>query len=194
MIYTIEFFRERIGLASADASQDDDINAALSAAYGYAEIYCDRKFEWSADTEIFTHFYGDTISLRRYPITQINSIDGTELSYHYSVQDGLLYFDGVARSHEITIDYEGGYHESADSMHPYVWPDALAFALLGIFDNVWSQMQAGATFVTGGIVKNVNAAGISISYESSGASYAAFGGLIPPQSAAYLDLIVREKA
>lgn len=195
MIYTIEFFRVRIGLLSTDASQDTEIMAALATAYGYAELYTDRKFEWQQQIETFTHFIGNDISLIRYPITAIVDIEGTENFYHFNAQTGILYFDGCVKAHELIVTYEGGYSDTSDADHPYVWPDALAFALLGIFDNIWSSMQAGASFVTGGIVKSVKAgADLSITYESSGAAYAAFGGLIPAPSAAYLDLLAREKA
>ena len=195
MIYSIEFFRQRIGLDSSDGSRDADIEVALSTAFGFAELYCDRKFEWQAESETFTHFVGDVVSLIRFPLTDIIDVTGTELEYHFNAMTGLIVFDGCVRAHELIIDYEGGYHDTALPEHPYTWPPALAFALLVIFDNCWSALNGQSSSVATGMVKSIKAgADLGITYETANATTNDYGGLIPAAAAAHLNLLKREKA
>lgn len=131
MPFTIENLRQRIGLQPTDNSRDADLILAQEMAMSLAERYCDRGFEYKLETELFTHVSGGTISLYRYPVDQIITLDvinGGARAYHLEPKTGLIHFDGDVHEHEITVEYMGGFNPM---------PPDLMLALLQIFDAVW---------------------------------------------------------
>jgi hypothetical protein len=183
MVLDIEFYRERVGLQNTDNSKDADIEMAKQIAADLVDEYCDRWFAESLYTETFTHYSGETIQLKAYPVAAINSIKGASFKYHLDAIKGLINVDGWAHNHQIEIEYTGGYA---------VLPDAVQYATLMVFDAVWEGMQGQGSVSTGGI-KNIKAGDISITYDSSGSSDNT-GGAVPLTAIGILDKFMRVMA
>lgn len=184
MAYDIETARVRVGLQATDSSQDVTITAAMDAALGYAEKYCDREFMREADVEAeFIHFDAAELQLRRFPVAAVASVDdGTRAiaDYHLNAKGGRIVFDSRVRSHVLKVKYTGGYE---------ILPADLEMALWRLFDNAWSAFTASAAGgqVAGGAIKAIRSNGASIEYDTSAASS---GGsdIGDPLTVAILDL------
>ena len=151
-------------------TQDVQLQAALAAALAIAEGYCDRYFmHVSGQTEVRTHVSGSSVSLMRYPLDGVPSISGDSNTYkfHADLDNGVIHFDGRYVDHKLTIFYSGGY---------VTLPADLEYALWGIFDGVWSNMNNAGSVSAGGVDK-ISLVGVgSISYDTgSGASSGSAG-------------------
>ena len=197
MLLNINNLRVRIGLTSTDASNDAAITAAYGTAEALAEAYCDRKFAFATDREKFVHHGGSTLSLRRYPIVTLISINDTKgnassVTHHDDFAKGLIQFDGYNGEHELTVNYDGGYTATTA-------PLDLALALSLIFDETYKLRGGGAggTAAAGGI-KTVRAGDLSITYDgAAGASSGSSGyggGIIPANALNILDSYSRKSA
>ena len=180
--------RLRAGLNATDASQDAELNRVLGIAVALVEQYLDRTLAHGTEIEKFTHVDGASISLRRYPLESITSINPAR-EYHAENRTGLLHFDGAIREHEIEVRYTGGYSQ-ADL------PADLALAIEHVFGDLWTIKDGGAASSSG--VKTVRAGDLSVTYATGGAAGqgggGSYGGTFSPMVAAILDLYVREKA
>ena len=189
-------------LQIADTSKDTLIGSILNAAKSIAENYCDRKFDYAAESATFTHPQGNTLSLPRYPLNSIVSVTRGDnktpeatSAYHWIAGTGQIVFDHyLAAAHKITVSYTGGYN---------TLPDDLLIALWRIFDTLWADTPGGGATIGAGAVggQAINSITIpdvgTIRYESSGASGASAsgsaGGLIDNVTAALLSFYRREK-
>ena len=155
-------------------TQDAALQVALDAALAIAEGYCDRKFMHTAtQVETFTHSAGNSISLIRYPLDSDPTLAGDQKTYkfHADWQNGVVHFDGGIAEHKLKVTYSGGY---------VTLPGDLEYALWGIFDGVWTQMQSAGSVSAGGVDK-ISLVGVgSISY--SGGSGGGSGGSGDPVS------------
>lgn len=191
---TIEQLRARAGLEAGDTSKDTELQAAYATALAICENYTDRKFTAAADTDNFTHVTGYSLSLSRYPVTDITllTVDGQERTsqdYHQDKRSGLIQFDYLLVAHEVHVEYSGGYDPLPADLDLAVW---------SVFDNAWHLNQAGGGGSLADSVKQINITGVgSIAFDSQVDSASAGGfaaGLIPPGAAAILDHYVRHHA
>ena len=151
-------------------AQDVQLQVALDAALAIAEGYCDRYFMHApAQVETFTHVFGKSVSLKRYPLDAEPVItgDNTNYKYHSEWSDGVVHFDGYYHDHKMTATYSGGY---------VILPADLEYALWAVFDGVWSNMNNAGSVSAGGVDK-ISLVGVgSISYDTgSGASSGSAG-------------------
>ena len=155
-------------------TQDAALQVALDAALAIAEGYCDRKFMHnSTQVETFTHVSGTSVSLIRYPLDADPTLAGDRANYsfHTDWQNGVIHCDDFVVDHKLKVTYSGGY---------VTLPADLEFALWGIFDGVWTQMQSAGSVSAGGVDK-ISLVGVgSISY--SGGSGGGSGGSGDPVS------------
>jgi len=187
----LPLLRVRIGLPENDATKDAEITGAWKTAIALAEQYTDRYLTNATRREVFTHFAGETMQLRAYPVDTITKISGSVVAYHLNKARGTIYFDGREVGHEITIDYSGGYS---------VFPSDLMLAILVLFDSVWLLMEnPGAGAASSGAVKSVKAGDISIQYDTGGGATIAsggggMGGAVPPIAQGILEIYRRWSA
>jgi Phage gp6-like head-tail connector protein len=191
--------KTRLGIA--DTSKDVLIGSVLNAAKSIAENYCDRKFDYAAETATFTHPQGNTLSLPRYPLNSIvsvthgdNATPEATSAYHWIAGTGQIVFDRyLATAHKITVSYTGGYNSL---------PDDLLIALWRIFDTLWADTPGGGAAVGGAAggqaINSITIPDVgTIRYESSGASGGSgaggVGGLIDNVTGALLSFYRREK-
>lgn len=189
-MFTIEAMRVHVGLDENDNSQDAAINAIMETAIAMAESYCDRKFQIADDSEIFVHVAGYSISLRRFPVNSIASVEaientGTPPPYHAYMDRGIIFFDGRLYTHQIEVSYNAGYG-------PTTVPADLQWSIYRMFDVLWSAEQGNA--VAAGSVKQAKIGDLSISYETGAASTALADGLIPLAVGAVLNRFKRFSA
>lgn len=70
------------------------------------ENYLNRKLEFKAnEVEHFFDLRNHTLSLRRYPITQVHSPNFTVVDK----EAGILHYSNRGTGHEVKVDYDGGY-------------------------------------------------------------------------------------
>lgn len=185
-MYDLATAKTRLNITGT--TQDVELQVALDTALALAEQYCDRYFMHNAtQKETFVHAYGTSISLKRYPLDADPTIAGDRISYkfHTDWQNGLIHLDGGVADHELTVTYSGGY---------VALPVDLEYALWGVFDNVWGQMQSAGSSGPGGI-DSISLTGVgSIRYNSGGASGGSGDGPIGPYAKSVLDLYRREYA
>ncbi len=173
--YEIENLRTRVGLASDDPSKDTELIDAADVALAVAESYCDRKFMQQVTTDVFTHIIRSTLSLTRYPVETITSLD-PDIAHHIDMQNGVIFLERFTAEKEMTVVYEGGYDPV---------PKDLNLALKFIFDTVYASASGAAT----GGVKSVKLGDLSISYDTgSGAKATTF---IPATALPLLDVYRR---
>ena len=190
MLIDIDDLRVKVGLASGDASQDAAITTAYDAALDMIEAYLNRKLEFMADQEHFTHINGYTASLRRYPVTSVASVR-PDAKYHVERETGVLHFDGRVREHDLTVDYSGGFT-------PTTLPAVIHLALLDTFKAIWDAAQGGGGQT--GEIQSITAPDVgTIRFATSGGAAAAgsagsTGGLIPAYLLGMLSLFRREWA
>jgi len=140
----IETLRVRIGLDGADASRDEDINAANALALSMMANYCDRYFDQVIDDqEVFTHLYAQSAPLKRYPVTAIDSIvdeNARDIStvYHLGRYTGVIHFDYPVHFHEMLVTFTGGYAEGE-------FPEDLLYAYYQIFDQQMAVIDTGTS-------------------------------------------------
>ena len=151
----IETLRVRVGLDSADASRDDDINYASDLSLMLMGSYCDRLFDQVVDSEeVFTHESGYSFSLIRYPIVSIKSVTGdsqTITAYHIAKNRGIIELDSRGIFHELTIVSTGGYAEGE-------FPADLLQAYYLIFDQQFAGI--GTTSTDAGAISSVTVADV----------------------------------
>ena len=150
-------------------TQDAELQVALDTALAIAEGYCDRKFMHASQVETFTHSSGNSISLIRYPLDSDPTLSGDQNTYkfHADWENGVVHFDGGIAEHKMTVTYSGGY---------VTLPGDLEYALWGIFDGVWSNMQNVGSVGAGGVDK-ISLVGVgSISYSGGGVGGSGSGG------------------
>jgi len=180
----IETLRERLGLDSADASRDAEIAQFNAAAFALMANYCDRYFqEVLGGEQEFVHVSGETLSLDRYPVTQITSMvngDGREISmYHLGKVTGLIHFDYPFAFHLLTVVTDAGYAEGE-------FPADLLTAYYAIFDQ---QEESG--------VSNTNIESVTVADVGTvryGKTDSMSGGFIPVVAGSILDSYKRFKA
>jgi hypothetical protein len=130
-------------------------------ALAIIETYLNRKLEWATDTESFTHKTGCAVSLRRYPLTDVLSVNMNEnnqgVLFHADEENGILHIDGYTITHVLTVVYEGGYLE-ADT------PADLKWCILQAFDLIYQNENAG-TGAAGALVKSIASDGANIQYD-----------------------------
>ncbi|RLC00591.1 MAG: hypothetical protein DRH90_18115 [Deltaproteobacteria bacterium] len=184
----IETLRVRIGLESSDASRDTDIQTASDTALALMAIYCDRYFdELIGGTEIFTHVSGETLGLKRYPVTQIQSMVDSNTNdvsaYHLGELTGIIHFDVPGRFHELTVVTDAGYAEGE-------FPDDLMVAYYQIFDQQMLAIETGGQSASN--IESVTVADVgTVRYGSTDASS---GSYVPPLSQSILDAYKRYEA
>jgi hypothetical protein len=202
MAYDLNTAKTRLMIAGN--TQDAMVQLCLDSALDLAEQYCDRKFMLASETATITHSHGDTISLPRYPLVQVNSVSDDNgvavgsTTYHVINDTGQIVFDTRAPAwHQVQVSYQGGYT---------TLPAGLELALWLAFDAVWAATPgagkaagSGPAVAAGGAIKSIASPDIgTISYfdpnasSSGGTGGAAFGGLIPASAAQLLDLYRRE--
>ena len=162
-------------------TQDAELQGALDAALAIAEGYCDRYFMHTpTQVETFTHVFGKSVSLKRYPLDAEPTMAGDQKSYKFHADwgDGVVHFDGGVVDHKLTVTYSGGY---------VTLPADLEYALWAVFDGVWSNMNNAGSVSAGGVDK-ISLVGVgSISYDTgSGASSGSAGNPI----AGYVEAIL----
>lgn len=153
-------YRARLGLDPADSSRDSDIDAYYALAVNWLESYLDRFLIAGTQTETLVHKFGDTISLKGYPVISITSAiaDNQELDkrpYHLDHINGLIQFDGTVGIHETTIVYQMG--------DPLV--GVLGYALLPVFDLVAAGMNTTVDAVGGGAIKAITSDGAKVEFD-----------------------------
>lgn len=195
---TIEHFRIKAGLAADDTSKDTEIELAKGVALSIIEQYCNRKFAFAIEAETFTHWNAYTVPLRRYPVVEITSIDGWSGEYHFDELTGVVHLDGRAVAHRLTVNYSGGYAETASPAEPFVYPDDFMSAWLAVFSQSYTDLNSGGTVASDAAIKTLRAGDLSITYDnavdtgSSSGGGSAFGGAIPATAKGILDLYRRE--
>ena len=161
-LITQESMRVRIGLQPNDQSRDADIDVAAEVTMSIIEDWCYRKFPFKSDQEeTFTHVNGGTISLIRYPVWEIHTLqtDGSDIQgFHIESKTGLIHFDGGhVHSHEIKVNYAGGYplkdywDPLSHDFNVEFMPAALQMATMLLFDNVWSRMENTGGGISGNV-------------------------------------------
>jgi len=160
MEFTLDTLRDRIGLEPADTSKDVELTFSMELVISLMERYLDRRLLIADEVEKFTHVIANKISLIRYPIHSITSINGIKhLGYHFGEETGIVHFDGAVLEHEVTVEYNGGYT---------VLPNDLVYAALLIFDATWGAIEGGATVAAGAISKVVLQDVGSVTYNTGG--------------------------
>ncbi len=192
MIFDLATLRTRIGITDpTDTSKDSSLTYAMTLVTELLEQYLDRKLLMTNDTEKFTHFSGDVLSLHRYPIHSITSINGTttglSTKYHWSEETGLVHFDAHVVEHELTVVYNGGFA---------TLPDDLVFASLLVFDGVWGSITSSGVTVAAGTIQSVTVADVGTIRYATGAAAATSGsaGAIPAIGMSILESYRRMKA
>jgi len=178
MIPNLPLLRVRAGLPADNTTKDVELTKAWDISVSLAERYTDRFLSNAARIEVFTHYQGETIQLKAYPEIVITTITGAIGAHHLNDAMGTLYFDRWLAEHEVSISYTGGYT---------IFPDDLEYAIMVLFDSVWSIMEnPGGGSSTAGALKSVKAGDISIQYDTGGAasvsSEGGLGGSIPPMA------------
>jgi hypothetical protein len=168
---TLELLRSRIGLAPNDTAKDVEILASYVMTISLLEKYLDRFLTPGNYIEEFTHVAGRTVSLKGYPVLDIqavvNSFGYNVEAYHVDKQNGLIHFDGTLISHQLSVQY--------DCEPPN--DGALVLAFMNVFDMVYGNFtKVGVNAsVGGGAIKAIRSNGASIEYDTSGGSSGSTG-------------------
>ena len=175
--------KNRLGIA--DATQDAEITAALSASLAVAEAYCKRRFNYAKETESVYHDDKGYLFLERYPIDTVERVAAeghTGVKYKVNSPAGYLDLHGRYGFEEVNVTYSGGYK---------ILPDDLLVALWAIFDGVWkAHFTSGGATAPGGAIESVSLTGVGTVRFGSGGSSAAGGApmaaAIPSMASAIL--------
>lgn len=163
--------------------QDVLLQASLDAALSLAEKYCDRFFMFASERAKFYHVRGNSLFLRRYPVTDLIAMTPSGLKYKLHMVTGIVEFHSATSEEEIVIDYSGGYS---------VLPPDLELALWQIFDSVWNLGQAaGGGGLAAGAIQSVTLADVGTVRYATGAAAAdaaAGASIIPAIAVNILDL------
>ena len=183
---TMESLRERVGLESTDTSKDPEIEAARDSALAMMGNYCDRIFLESTGDEEFVHKAGDTLSLRRYPVSvdpAVESEDQGEITeFHLDAEAGLILLDYYAAFHKVTVTVTGGYTETG-------FPADLLMAFYAAFDQEYALVEGGTA--SGAEIESVTVADVgTVRYNVSSASDDA-GSYLPARSKSILEIYKR---
>ena len=187
MSFDLPTAKQRLSLAVADTSKDVAIQAALSASLAIAEDYCKRRFSFATEVARFYHVASGYLFVSRYPINVVTSVvrsnGQSDIKYKVNQSAGFLDLHGRYSDEEIQVTYSGGYR---------TLPPDLEYALWGIFDGVWSNMNNAGAVSAGGVDK-ISLVGVgSISYDTgSGASSGSAGSPIYGYIEAILSNYVR---
>lgn len=170
MAFDLETAKRRIGIDPTDMTQDGVIEATLSATQSIAESYCNRKFDYAEQTDVFYFQNSDKMNLSRYPVETIISINpdrffhgqfGSGYKIHNLIGEILFY--GTMVDSEITVTYTGGYK---------VLPADLELALWSIFDTVWptASSTSGGGGVSAGDISSITIPDVGTVRFSSGST------------------------
>ena len=176
--------------AAVNPVLDPQLQVGLDTALALAELYCNRKFSYTAETATFTHPRSSVLQLSRYPIEQVSNVANdsgavSTANYHVIFSLGQIVFDGYSGGHKVMVTYSGGYK---------VLPPDLLLALWGIFGQVYGSMNAaGGGAPSGQVVQSITVPDVgTVRYESSGSSTGGAGGgavgMIPATSVSLLNL------
>ena len=189
MTVQIEDLRARIGLVAGDTSRDAELLTARAVSIAFMENYCDRKFEFDQQRETTTHFVGQAMHLKRYPIDHVYFVRDADQAVindcHIDQERGIIFFDrGIAR-HKIDVFYEGGYKE---------FPNDLLAAFWMIFDQ--QIATGGGVGLAAGEIQSVTLADVGTVRYATGAAAAEAGGagFLPDSAAALLEAYCRRFA
>lgn len=174
--------KTRLGITGT--AQDTQLQNALDIALAWAENYCDRYFMYQGQEEVFTHYHGPTLSLKRYPIESINP---NLPDNHFDGNSGIVYLHNHITDHQIIVDYFGGYK---------TLPADLEMALWGIFDSAWASVtSAGTAPAGGGAIKAISSDSQRIEYDTSGGAVVGVDPVsgLPTLAASILNNYVRRK-
>lgn len=169
----MEALRVRAGLQANDNSKDAEITAAFNGAVVWLEDYLDRFLVGGNYVETFVHKRGEVISLKGYPVVQINDLTSlspdsvdTTAPYHLDRVNGLVHFDGVIAEHELQIDYD-----TDDALS-----GVLMMAATKLFDVIWAGFNSSGGTVATGAVKSISSDGARVEFDvGSGSSSSASG-------------------
>ena len=146
MSFDLPTAKQRLSLAVADTSKDVAIQAALSASLAIAEDYCKRRFSFATEVARFYHVASGYLFVSRYPINVVTSVvrsnGQSDIKYKVNQSAGFLDLHGRYSDEEIQVTYSGGYR---------TLPPDLEYALWGIFNGVWSNMNDVASAGVGGV-------------------------------------------
>ena len=129
---------------------DLDIQRALDQSLAYAEAVMDRKLTKQAMTE---YFYPDkavhTLSLSAYPVDRTVQIKVNDQPFKGKIdaQRGLIHFEGLHYSHEIKVEYTGGFNPFPADMEGALW---------SVFDSVAGAMAGGGSVSGGGDIESIS--------------------------------------
>ena len=186
MAWDIATARTRVLGSAIDASKDDVITPAMSAAVAACEQYCDRGLlEQAGRVEELYEFCGTRAGLWMRPITSVTTVvsdsDSIDVAEILIVKDrSILVLPSYISPDVLTVTYTGGYSSP---------PADLEIALWGAFDSAYEALDA-----KGGLqspVRSENVAGVgSVTYSLGSES----SNFIGSASAALLQSYMRSSA
>ncbi len=189
MTFNLLGAKARKGISPADPTQDAVLQVSLDTAKALAEMYCNRKFDYAAETATFHFPYTQTLQLNRYPLEQVVSVadsKGALLAagnYQVILGVGQIKSAGWLSDTSMDVTYAGGYR---------VLPADLEFAMWSIFDQVYGASTASGGSPTGQVVNSITVPDVgTIRYETGGANVGGSGsavGMIPATSISILNL------
>ena len=163
-LFDIDFFRQRIGLASGDTSKDTLIQAALTVSLELIENYLDRKLEYGTYKEMFVHISQGTVQLKAYPVDTIigvTSASGRSQKYCLDKVVGIIFEDSWLHEHEYEVEYTGGYK---------TLPVTIETAVMLVFDIVFPALESSGGVASTGGIKSAKIGDLSISYDTGAAA------------------------
>ena len=187
MIFDLATAKTRLNIVGT--TQDGEIQAALDASLAIAEAYCKRRFSYAAEIAHYYHVEAGYLFVDRYPINSVTSVvrsnGQSDVKYKVNKSSGFLDLHGCYTDEELQVTYSGGYA---------TLPADLEYALWGIFDGVWSNMNNAGSVSAGGVDK-ISLVGVgSISYDTgSGASSGSAGNPVSGYAEAILSNYKRYK-
>lgn len=184
----MESLRVRVGLEADDTSKDTEITAVKDTSFALMGNYCDRLFPLlETAVEKFTHYTGESIPLKRYPINTIASIvdqDGnTTTLYHFDSETGTIHLDFAGAFHQGTVTFSGGYDE--DEL-----PSDLLMAFYSVFDQEW-EISIGGTVSASGQISSVTVQDVGTVRYTTESGDVSSGDFLPPRAKSILSNYMR---
>jgi len=116
MIYPDDYLNQfclSLGLDPENSADMAQVSFLMNSAMMIADNYCQRHFAYAVSTEKFVINATKTIQLKRYPITQVESItyvSGVEVAdYILDEETGIVIFNQEAVKTQIEVVYAGGF-------------------------------------------------------------------------------------
>ncbi|RLC39114.1 hypothetical protein DRH27_00510 [Candidatus Falkowbacteria bacterium] len=156
---TFDLAAAKARLNIVDTSKDVEIQNALDISQGIVENYLDRKLDDAAEVETFYSVSNQTLQVRRFPITAVNSI--TEgVAAQVDLEKGIIYFRNALIAEAVEVDYQGGYA---------VLPPDLEEAMWQVFDYIWLKVDNPGGSVAAGAIDRITIPDVgTISYATNG--------------------------